>query len=74
MKKRDVILKSRRFKEITDEMIGMDDRICSCASRVADIIIEGSGDKVAYGKVTNAPKKGRKSKSMRGSEKEKGRK
>ncbi len=62
-------MKSRRFDEITDEMIGMDDRICSCASRVADIIIEGSGDKMVHGKVTNAPKKGRKSKSMRGSKK-----
>lgn len=66
-------MKSGKFKEITDDMIGRDDRICNCASRVADMIVEGSGDKMAYGKVTNAPEKGRKSKSMKGSKKRKGR-
>lgn len=28
-----------KFKEITDEMIGMDDKICNCASVVVDMII-----------------------------------
>lgn len=28
----------KEFEEITDEMIGLDDRVCSCASRVVDII------------------------------------
>lgn len=27
-------------KKITDEMIGMDDRICSCSSIVGDIILD----------------------------------
>lgn len=32
-------MKSRKFKEITDDMIGMDDRICNCASKVVDILV-----------------------------------
>lgn len=33
-------MKSSKTKKITDEMIGMDDRICSCSSIVGDIILD----------------------------------
>lgn len=68
MKKSEVVfLKSRKLKEISDEMIGMDDRICNCASRVADMILEGAGDKAAGGKA----KKGGAPKSRRSDKKRK---
>jgi hypothetical protein len=31
-------MKRRKNKKITDEMIGMDERVCSCASRVVNMI------------------------------------
>lgn len=35
-------MKTRKIKKISDEMIGMDDRICSCSSVVGDIILDRS--------------------------------
>jgi hypothetical protein len=32
-------MKSGKFKKITDDMIGMDDKLCSCASEEVDILI-----------------------------------
>jgi hypothetical protein len=38
-------MKSTKSKKITDEMIGMDDKICSCSSIVGDIIISQGENK-----------------------------
>lgn len=35
-------MKASKTKKITDEMIGMDERICSCSSIVGDIILDRS--------------------------------
>jgi hypothetical protein len=32
-------MKSGKFTKITDDMIGVDDKICSCSSVVGDIIL-----------------------------------
>ncbi len=57
-----IALKSRKFKKISDEMIGMDDRICSCASRVADMILsqeEKAEDRVTLRETADSLKKTR---------------
>lgn len=38
-------MKSGKSKEITDDMIGMDEKICSCASKVVDMIISRGKNK-----------------------------
>ncbi len=38
-------MKSKKTKKITDDMIGTDDKICSCASIVGDIIISNQENK-----------------------------
>lgn len=38
-------MKPSKKEPITDEMIGLDDKICRCSSVVADIISSGSNDK-----------------------------
>jgi hypothetical protein len=34
--------KKSKINKITDDMIGMDDRICSCASRIVDTVISNN--------------------------------
>ena len=38
-------MKLGKFKKITDDMIGMDDKICSCSSIVGDIIVSKENKK-----------------------------
>lgn len=38
-------MKSKKLKEITDNMIGTDEKICSCASKVVDTIISRGKNK-----------------------------
>ncbi len=38
-------MKSSKLKKITNEMIGRDDKICSCSSIVGDIIISNQENK-----------------------------
>lgn len=49
--------KPKEIKEITDDMIGNADRICSCASTVVDMIIsknEGKHKKTSLKKVMDS--------------------
>jgi 16S rRNA G1207 methylase RsmC len=38
-------MKSRKIKKISDDMIGIDERICSCSSIVGDIIVHAENKK-----------------------------
>ena len=52
--------KPKEIKEITDDMIGNADRICSCASTVGDLIIsmnEGKHKKTSLRKIVDSLKK-----------------
>lgn len=55
-------MKSRKIKKITDDMIGIDDRICSCSSIVGDIIVhaENKKGKTSLKKITKLLRKGQK--------------
>lgn len=55
-------MKSRKFKKITDDMIGMDEKICSCASKVVDMIISRGKNKkrkTPLRKIVDSLKKGK---------------
>lgn len=50
-------MKSKKPKEITDDMIGNADKICSCASTVVDMIIsknEGKRKKTSLKKLMDS--------------------
>lgn len=54
-------MKSGKFMKITDDMIGMDDKICSCAAKVVDTIIShGKKKKTSLRKITESLRKGQK--------------
>ena len=64
-------MKARKFKEITDEMIGMDERVCSCASKVIDMIItadDKKGKHIAQEKETHSAGKSKRTKRNRSKE------
>lgn len=52
-------MKSSKLKKITDEIIGIDDKICSCSSIVGDIIIseENKKGKTSLGKIMDSLRK-----------------
>jgi hypothetical protein len=55
-------MKPGKFKKIIDEMIGMDDKICSCSSIVGDIIIsqgENKDKKASLRKIMDSLRKNR---------------
>ena len=56
-------MKSKKFKKITDDMIGMDDKICSCAAKVVESILshdENKENKTSLRKIMDSLKKGEK--------------
>jgi len=59
-------MKSSKLKKITDEMIGMDDKICSCSSIVADIIVseENKKKKLFLRKIMKSLKNGKKGSNL----------
>ncbi len=71
-------MKSSKFKEISDEMIGMDERVCNCASKVTDMILspdnnnEGAEGVTARGNIRRPLKKGKGVKSISNGKKRKG--
>ncbi len=62
-------MKKRKLKKITNEMIGMDDKICSCSSIVGDIIIETNErreKKPSLRKITESLRKNKKTQKHSG--------
>jgi hypothetical protein len=55
-------MKSTKVKKITDNMIGMDNKTCSCSSIVGDIIIsrgENKQSKASLRKIVYSLRKGK---------------
>ncbi len=53
-------MKSGKFTKITDDMIGVDDKLCSCSSVVGDIILfheTGKKKKTSLKKITESLRK-----------------
>lgn len=56
-------MKSPKGEKITDELIGMDEKICKCSSIVADIIIvsdKEKEEKTSLSSIVDSIKKGQK--------------
>jgi len=59
-------MKFSKLKKITDEMIGTDDKICSCSSIVGDIIVseENKKEKPFLRKIMESLKNGKKGSNL----------